>query len=76
MSDKQCTIGKDFSLKGIGLHTGEVSNITFKPAKENTGYWFTRTDLPGKPRVKGDIDNVVDTSRGTTIEKTLATKGL
>ncbi|HAW52968.1 MAG TPA: UDP-3-O-[3-hydroxymyristoyl] N-acetylglucosamine deacetylase [Flavobacteriales bacterium] len=69
MSDKQCTIGKDFSLKGIGLHTGEVSNITFKPAKENTGYWFTRTDLPGKPRVKGDIDNVVDTSRGTTIEK-------
>ena len=69
MSDKQCTIGKEVSLKGIGLHTGETSTITFKPAGENTGYWFNRTDLGEGARVKADIDNVVDTSRGTTIQK-------
>jgi len=69
MSDKQCTIGNEVTLKGIGLHTGEVSNITFKPGGDDTGYWFTRTDLPEKPRIKADLDNVVSTSRGTTIEK-------
>jgi UDP-3-O-[3-hydroxymyristoyl] N-acetylglucosamine deacetylase/3-hydroxyacyl-[acyl-carrier-protein] dehydratase len=69
MSDKQCTIGKEVSVKGIGLHTGETANLTFKPADENTGYWFRRIDLEGKPMVKADVDNVVDTSRGTTIEE-------
>lgn len=69
MSDKQCTIGKEVKLKGIGLHTGEEAELTFKPAKENEGYWFHRVDLEGSPRIKADADNVVDTSRGTTIEE-------
>lgn len=68
MSDKQCTIGKDASVSGIGLHTGKKSTVTFKPAGENTGYWFKRIDLDGSPMVKADIDFVADTSRGTTIE--------
>jgi len=68
MSDKQCTIANEVSLTGIGLHTGDESTITFKPALENTGFWFQRVDLEGKPKVKADVDNVVDTSRGTTIE--------
>ncbi|MEQ8324161.1 MAG: bifunctional UDP-3-O-[3-hydroxymyristoyl] N-acetylglucosamine deacetylase/3-hydroxyacyl-ACP dehydratase [Vicingaceae bacterium] len=67
MSDKQCTIGKEVSLQGIGLHTGDTSTITFKPAVENTGYWFKRTDIEDGIRIKADIDNVTDTSRGTTI---------
>ena len=69
MSDKQCTIGKEVSLKGIGLHTGEMANITFKPAPENHGYYFRRIDLEGQPMIKADVDNVTDTSRGTTIEQ-------
>ena len=68
MSDKQCTIGGEVAIKGIGLHTGEVANIKFKPGAENTGYWFIRTDIEGGVRIKADVDNVVDTSRGTTIE--------
>ena len=67
MSDKQCTIKGEGSVSGIGLHTGETSTLTFKPAPENTGYWFQRVDLDGQPKVKADIDYVVDTSRGTTI---------
>lgn len=69
MSDKQKTIKQEVSLSGIGLHTGEKSTITFKPAKENHGYIFQRTDLEGKPTIKADCDLVVDTSRGTTLEQ-------
>ncbi|MFA5145541.1 MAG: bifunctional UDP-3-O-[3-hydroxymyristoyl] N-acetylglucosamine deacetylase/3-hydroxyacyl-ACP dehydratase [Candidatus Omnitrophota bacterium] len=54
--DKQRTIGKEFNLKGIGLHTGNKVNITFKPAPADTGINFIRTDLPGKPMVKASVD--------------------
>jgi len=32
MSDKQKTLKAPFSLSGIGLHTGQMVNITVKPA--------------------------------------------
>jgi UDP-3-O-[3-hydroxymyristoyl] N-acetylglucosamine deacetylase/3-hydroxyacyl-[acyl-carrier-protein] dehydratase len=67
MNTKQRTIKSEFTLSGVGLHTGEAVNITFKPAPENHGFKFSRVDLPGKPVVDADVDNVTDTSRGTTI---------
>lgn len=67
MNIKQRTIKAEFTLSGVGLHTGEAVNITFKPASENHGFKFSRVDLPGKPVVDADVDNVTDTSRGTTI---------
>ena len=45
MSDKQKTISEEIKLSGIGLHTGREVNLTIKPAKENTGFVFVRTDL-------------------------------
>jgi UDP-3-O-[3-hydroxymyristoyl] N-acetylglucosamine deacetylase / 3-hydroxyacyl-[acyl-carrier-protein] dehydratase len=67
MSDKQRTIAKPVTITGIGLHTGEKVSLTFKPAPENHGYVFQRIDIDGKPLIKADVDNVVDTSRGTTL---------
>jgi UDP-3-O-[3-hydroxymyristoyl] N-acetylglucosamine deacetylase / 3-hydroxyacyl-[acyl-carrier-protein] dehydratase len=67
MSDKQRTIKSVVTISGIGLHTGQKASITFKPAPDNNGYVFQRIDLEGKPLVKADVDNVVDTSRGTTL---------
>ncbi|MBA3900696.1 MAG: bifunctional UDP-3-O-[3-hydroxymyristoyl] N-acetylglucosamine deacetylase/3-hydroxyacyl-ACP dehydratase [Bacteroidetes bacterium] len=67
MSDKQRTIANPVTINGIGLHTGEKVSLTFKPAPENHGYVFQRIDLEGKPLIKADVDNVVDTSRGTTL---------
>ena len=67
MNIKQRTIKAEFTLSGVGLHTGEAVNITFKPASENHGFKFSRVDLPGKPVIDADVDNVTDTSRGTTI---------
>ncbi|HXB39066.1 MAG TPA: bifunctional UDP-3-O-[3-hydroxymyristoyl] N-acetylglucosamine deacetylase/3-hydroxyacyl-ACP dehydratase [Bacteroidia bacterium] len=69
MSEKQCTIKKAVSLTGVGLHTGKKVTITFNPAPENHWYKFQRTDLEGQPVIEADADLVVDTSRGTTLEK-------
>ena len=69
MLEKQHTITKAVSIAGVGLHTGNQTNLTFHPALPNTGMIFRRTDLPDSPQVKADIDNVIDISRGTTIAK-------
>lgn len=67
MLKNQRTIAKIVSISGIGLHTGNVSTITFRPAHENFGIRFKRTDIPDCPEILADIDHVIDISRGTTI---------
>lgn len=69
MSDKQRTIQKAVSITGKGLHTGAPVTLTFNPAPENHWYKFQRTDVEGQPIIEADCDLVVDTSRGTTLEK-------
>jgi UDP-3-O-[3-hydroxymyristoyl] N-acetylglucosamine deacetylase / 3-hydroxyacyl-[acyl-carrier-protein] dehydratase len=65
---QQRTIRQPVSMSGIGLHTGSLSTMTFRPAPENFGIRFRRVDLGGSPEVPADVDHVVDISRGTTIE--------
>lgn len=69
LNHKQQTIKKSVTLSGVGLHTGVVTKMTFLPAKANHGIKFQRIDLPGSPIIDADCDNVVDVSRGTTIEQ-------
>ncbi|HWY38333.1 MAG TPA: bifunctional UDP-3-O-[3-hydroxymyristoyl] N-acetylglucosamine deacetylase/3-hydroxyacyl-ACP dehydratase [Bacteroidia bacterium] len=69
MSEKQRTIKKAVSLTGVGLHTGKKVTLTFNPAPENHWYKFQRVDLEGNPVIEADADLVVDTSRGTVLEK-------
>ncbi|MFL5754091.1 MAG: bifunctional UDP-3-O-[3-hydroxymyristoyl] N-acetylglucosamine deacetylase/3-hydroxyacyl-ACP dehydratase [Bacteroidia bacterium] len=69
MSSKQRTISNPVSLTGVGLHTGKKVTITFNPAPENHWYKFQRVDVEGQPIIDADVDLVVDTSRGTTLEK-------
>lgn len=69
MNVKQHTIKRPISISGVGLHTGVKVNMTFLPAPTNHGIKFQRVDLDGQPIVEADVDNVVDLSRGTTIEK-------
>ncbi|KAA3622513.1 MAG: UDP-3-O-[3-hydroxymyristoyl] N-acetylglucosamine deacetylase, partial [Flavobacterium sp.] len=66
---KQRTIGKEISLTGVGLHTGKEVTITFKPAPENYGYAFVRVDLEGHPVIEADANYVINTQRGTNLEK-------
>jgi UDP-3-O-[3-hydroxymyristoyl] N-acetylglucosamine deacetylase/3-hydroxyacyl-[acyl-carrier-protein] dehydratase len=65
----QHTISKPVSLKGVGIHTGQEVNLTFKPTKENQGYVFCRVDLPEKPLIEANINFVVNTDRGTNLDK-------
>jgi len=67
MNSPQCTIAQEASYKGIGLHTGNLCQIVFKPAPENTGVTLVRTDLPGRPQVRALYSNVVSVIRGTTV---------
>jgi len=66
---KQKTIAGEVSLTGVGLHTGKNVTLTFKPADENTGMFFKRVDLEGQPIIEANADYVVNTQRGTNLEK-------
>jgi UDP-3-O-[3-hydroxymyristoyl] N-acetylglucosamine deacetylase/3-hydroxyacyl-[acyl-carrier-protein] dehydratase len=69
MSVKQKTIKKEVVLSGVGLHTGNKVTLTFKPAPVNTGYVFVRIDLTGTPVIEASAEYVVNTQRGTNLEK-------
>ena len=69
MAEKQKTLKAPITFSGKGLHTGVDVKMTFKPAPESHGYVFKRVDLPGQPTINALAENVVDTSRGTTIEE-------
>jgi UDP-3-O-[3-hydroxymyristoyl] N-acetylglucosamine deacetylase/3-hydroxyacyl-[acyl-carrier-protein] dehydratase len=64
----QQTLRSEFTIEGVGLHTGVHTIMTVQPASAGYGIKFQRTDLPGEPVMKADVDYVVDTSRGTTLE--------
>ncbi len=69
MNEKQHTIAESRSLSGIGLHSGETVNLSIHPAVINAGIVFQRTDLDEMPQIPALVDYVVDTSRGTVLEK-------
>ncbi|CAD0007962.1 UDP-3-O-[3-hydroxymyristoyl] N-acetylglucosamine deacetylase [Flavobacterium chungangense] len=66
---KQKTIKNEISLTGVGLHTGKEVAMTFKPAPINNGFTFVRIDLQGQPVIEADANYVVNTQRGTNLEK-------
>ena len=69
MSNKQTTIKSSVSLKGVGIHTGKDVKLSFKPADPETGYVFKRLDLDGSPSIEALSKYVINTQRGTTLEK-------
>lgn len=69
MIQKQKTIKSTVKITGVGLHTGEKVTLSYHPAPENHGYKFKRIDIDGCPILPALADNVIETNRGTTIEK-------
>jgi UDP-3-O-[3-hydroxymyristoyl] N-acetylglucosamine deacetylase / 3-hydroxyacyl-[acyl-carrier-protein] dehydratase len=69
MMVKQKTIKSEITLTGVGLHTGKEVTTTFKPAPINNGFTFVRVDLEGSPIIEADANYVVNTQRGTNLEK-------
>ncbi|MDO9137125.1 MAG: bifunctional UDP-3-O-[3-hydroxymyristoyl] N-acetylglucosamine deacetylase/3-hydroxyacyl-ACP dehydratase [Lutibacter sp.] len=69
MRNKQKTIKNEVTLSGVGLHTGNKVTLTFKPAPINHGYVFVRKDLEGEPAIEASAEYVINTQRGTNLEK-------
>ena len=65
----QKTLSKEINLTGIGLHSGAQRTITLKPAEENQGFIFVRTDLNPNCEIPALANFVSKTERGTTISK-------
>ncbi len=65
----QSTLASPVSYQGIGLHSGREVNLTLRPAPENTGIVFIRTDVADRPEIRATADHVTSTLRATTLEE-------
>ena len=63
---KQTTISQTIEISGIGLHTGVEVNLALKPAPENTGYIFVRTDLDDF-EIPASVEYISHCSYATTL---------
>ena len=61
VSNKQKTIKDSIKFSGVGLHTGKESNVEIKPAPEDTGIIFYRTDVLENNQIKAIWSNVSNT---------------
>ena len=64
---KQRTIGKEFRVTGMGLHTGRTVTVTVRPAPPDSGIAFRRTGRFNIVTQKALAENVSETKRGTTL---------
>lgn len=63
---KQTTLAKPVTTRGVGLHTGVKVNLSLKPAPENTGYIFVRTDLDNF-EIPASVEYISHCSYATTL---------
>lgn len=68
MRAKQRTIARAVEVRGHGLHTGEASRVTLRPAPEDSGLRFRRTDLPGSPEIRATVKSVHSDHRETALK--------
>ncbi|MEQ8861529.1 MAG: UDP-3-O-acyl-N-acetylglucosamine deacetylase [Pseudomonadales bacterium] len=68
---RQKTIRRPVHAIGIGVHSGKKVRMTLRPAGENTGIVFTRTDVAGRDgratSVRADACKVSDTTLSTSL---------
>ena len=72
MSAPQVTIGRSFSLSGVGLHTGNRTTMTLRPAAPDHGIVFRRVDRDPPVDIPARIDCTPlqnDFRRNTTVER-------
>lgn len=61
------TVSARVALSGVGLHLGHKVHLEFRPAPSGTGVVFTRTDLPGLPRIPALVKVAVQADRRTQL---------
>ncbi|NEQ24635.1 MAG: UDP-3-O-acyl-N-acetylglucosamine deacetylase [Microcoleus sp. SIO2G3] len=63
----QQTLAAEFTRSGIGLHSGETTQVRILPAPPNSGRYFVRTDLPDAPVIPAAIASVSQTTLSTEL---------
>ncbi len=61
--DLQQTLAREVTITGPALHSAVTTTISISSAPPGSGIVFERTDLPGKPRLKAELESVLDTRR-------------
>ena len=70
----QKTINDPVKFTGIGLHSGQIVNISINPSEPNTGIIFKRVDLKNNNLIFPSFANVTNTSLNTTISNDFGVK--
>jgi len=70
----QKTIKQSITIKGVGLHTGFMTNMKINPGEPNTGIIFKRTDLKKNNYIIPSVFNVSDTTLCTTVSNEFGVK--
>jgi UDP-3-O-[3-hydroxymyristoyl] N-acetylglucosamine deacetylase len=65
----QRSIKNEVSAVGVGLHSGNKVRIVLKPAKENNGIIFKRTDITPSIEIKVEPKAIKETRLSSTIGK-------
>jgi UDP-3-O-[3-hydroxymyristoyl] N-acetylglucosamine deacetylase/3-hydroxyacyl-[acyl-carrier-protein] dehydratase len=65
----QKTIKDEAKLSGKALFSGQESRIIFRPAAEDAGVVFVRTDTPEPVRIIAVASNIAERSRRTALKK-------
>lgn len=63
----QKTLAQSFTVSGVGLFTGAQIIMSLKPAPEDHGVVFQRTDIPDSPTIKANLESVKATPRCTIL---------
>lgn len=64
---QQQTLKAPFTCKGVGLHSGETTQVRVLPDLEGNGRYFVRVDLPEKPLIPAHITAVRQTVLSTEL---------
>ena len=72
--NNQQTISNSISVKGIGLHTGNLVELTLEPAAVDNGIKFIRVDKKNDNVIEAIWSNVSETVLSTTISNSCGIK--
>ena len=65
----QNTIGGEASVSGFGYWNNKDATVTFRPAEEDIGITFVRTDLDPHAEIPANVEHRIESPRRTVLTK-------
>ncbi|AFZ82490.1 UDP-3-O-acyl-N-acetylglucosamine deacetylase [Candidatus Kinetoplastidibacterium crithidiae] len=65
---KQCSIQKVVSIRGIGIHSGQIVDLVLRPANVNSGIVFHRVDINPTIDIPACANYVCNTKLATVLQ--------